>query len=352
MAIIPGAKAPGPGVRNASRILTEAWALAGPAHRAAIDALPAEVRRVAGYHAGWWGVDDRPAGETGKVIRPALALACAAAAGGRAGAAVDAAVAVELVHDFSLLHDDVMDGDLMRRGRPSAWTVFGVGPAILAGDALLTAAVRQLAESAVDYDGGALPLLRVLTGAMRELVNGQSADLAFANRTDVTLTECLAMAEGKTGALLGAACELGALAAGADSGTAACYREFGRHLGVAFQLIDDVLGTWGDPAVMGKPGGSDLVSRKRSLPVVFTLTSGAAVGASLARLYEREGEVDEAMVAHMAELIVYAGGRAWAQTEAERRIQSASRALLAARPVPGAAVGLMALATITTRRDH
>jgi len=224
--------------RTAAQILAETRAVVNPAHRAAVDGLPLEIRHVAGYHIGWWEADGRMTGAGGKAVRPAFVLACARAAGGGGDqaemtdrrAAVDAAVAVELVHDFSLLHDDVMDGDLTRRHRAAAWAVFGVGRAILAGDALLALAMDVLTgDPGPDDDAGTRGLphvragsARVLSGALLELCRGQSADLAFENRGDVTLTECLAMAERKTGALLGAACQLGALRAAPTAGPPSC----------------------------------------------------------------------------------------------------------------------------------
>lgn len=354
--------------RTAAQILAETRAVVDPAHRAAVDDLPPEIRHVAGYHIGWWEADGRLTGASGKAVRPAFVLACARAAhrggGGDqaetrnppAQAAVDAAVAVELVHDFSLLHDDVMDGDLTRRHRAAAWAVFGVGRAILVGDALLALAMDVLTgDRGPDDDAGPLARARsarVLSETLLELCRGQSADLAFENRGDVTLTECLAMAERKTGALLGAACQLGALAGGADRRAAELYRTFGRQIGVAFQLVDDVLGIWGDPAVTGKPAGNDLAARKKSLPVVAALTSGGQAARHLARLYQREDAFDAAAVAHAAELVEMAGGRAWALAEAERRIQAAREALAGARPEPNAEADLHVLADLITRRNH
>lgn len=330
--------------RDAGAVMAEARDLIEPVYRAAVDGMPAEVRHIAGYHAGWWDVDGRPTRQAGKAVRPAVALACARAAGGVADEAVVAAgVAVELVHDFSLLHDDVMDGDLTRRHRPTAWAAFGIGPAILVGDVLLTTAMQQAGTGAG---------VRVLAQAVLDLCAGQSADLAFEERDDVEVPECLAMAEGKTGALLGAACELGALAGGAGPAAARWYRTFGRQLGVAFQLVDDLLGIWGDPAATGKPAGADLVARKKSLPVVAALTSGTQAGAHLAYLYGRDETWDETAIAHVAGLVEAAGGRRWAQAEADRRIEAALTALQEARPAPAAAADLHALSALITRRDR
>lgn len=325
-------------------LLMRAREMTEPAYRTAAQELPPEIRHIVGYHAGWWDEDGHPCAATGKAIRPAFSLACARAAAGQiADAAVAAAVAVELVHDFSLLHDDVMDGDVTRRHRPAAWTVFGIGQAILTGDALLALAFRQL--------GGGEPVM-VLAAAALELCRGQCADLAFASGAETGLAGCLTMAEQKAGALLGAACQLGALAAGADSAVAGYYQRFGRHLGLAFQLTDDLLGIWGDPRVTGKPAGSDLASRKRSLPVVAALTSGTPAGDELAWLYRHREHWDEHAAGRAARLIEAAGGRDWVGAEASRQVDKAFTALAQVRPSPAAMADLRLLAALMSRRNH
>jgi geranylgeranyl diphosphate synthase, type I len=326
--------------RSAGQILEEARARVEPAYRALVEALPGQLRHIAGYHAGWWDVHGHPCSNAGKAVRPALVLACS---GGAWQRAVDAAVAVEMVHDFSLLHDDIMDRDLTRRHRPAAWAVFGIGPAMLAGDALLT-----LATSVV----GPGPGTEVLTQVLLELCAGQCEDLAFEQRTDVTVAQALAMAESKTGTLLGGACQLGALAAGADAPDALRYRGFGRELGVAFQLVDDLLGIWGDPAVTGKPVHADLTARKKSLPVVAALTSGTVAGEQLKWLYHRDQALDGDDLADFQALIEQAGGRAWASAEAERRLQTALGHLATAALSPQALADLETLAALITRRER
>ena len=242
------------------------------------------MRRIAEYHLGWCDEPGNPASApAGKAIRPALALLSAEAAGGTTAAALPAAVAVELVHNHSLLHDDVIDGDRLRRHRPTAWAVFGIGPAILAGDAMLTLAFDVLGAGAGPRTSEAL---RLLGDAERALVDGQMADLAFESRGDVELEECMTMAHAKTAALMGCSCALGVLSATPDERAIGHARAFGERLGLAFQLIDDILGIWGDPAVTGKPAHSDLATRKKSLPVVAALTSDTAAGRRLAALYD------------------------------------------------------------------
>lgn len=333
--------------RSITVILDEVRQLVEPAHRTIIAALPPPLVRVARYHIGWSDPDGHPTPHHGKAIRPALALLSARAAGGAADAAVPVAVAMELVHDFSLLHDDVMDGDLTRRHRPAAWTVFGTGTSILTGDALLALAWDVVASRSMPPAAAA-----VLARTLLELCRGQSADLAFEHHTDITLADALAMAENKTGALLGAACELGALSAGASAVTAHAYGGFGRQLGVAFQLIDDLLGIWGDPNSTGKPVYADLVRRKKSIPVVVALNSDTTAGAELAHRYADPRHIEPAELAHLAGLIEHAGGRAWAERAAGESCSAARHLLEQARLEPVASAELQSLADLVTRRDR
>ena len=266
--------------------------IVGPAMEAAISRLSPEVQAVAAYHLGMTDAEGNPSGDgAGKALRPALALLSARAAGAPSERGVTSAVAVELVHNFSLLHDDIMDGDAERRHRPTAWTVFGVGAAILAGDALLALAQELLLE---DNAPQGLWAARCLSVAVQRLIAGQGADLAFEKRDDVGLTECLEMAGDKTAALMACACSIGAIHAGAAPSLAMGLAGFGAHIGQAFQLTDDLLGIWGAPDVTGKPVQSDLRARKKSLPVVAALNSGTPAGRELAGLLARTDALSEA----------------------------------------------------------
>jgi geranylgeranyl diphosphate synthase type I len=336
--------------RSAREVLAWSRNLVDPALRAAIDTLPASMRHIAGYHFGWWDEHGALAGaDGGKAIRPALVLLAAEATGGTQDVAVPAAVAVELVHNFSLLHDDVMDGDVTRRHRPTAWSVFGVGAAILAGDALLTLAFDVLGASG---HPAAPQAMRMLGSAVQHLVDGQSADIAFERRDDVDLTECVRMAERKTGALLGCACAIGGLFAVADQHRVEHLRGFGEQLGLAFQFVDDLLGIWGDPMVTGKPVHSDLHSRKKSLPVVAALVSETEAGRELAALYRRDQQPVGIDLVRAADLVDITGARAWSQSQADDLLAQALRELGLARPTARAAIELTLLAHLATRRDH
>jgi geranylgeranyl diphosphate synthase type I len=307
--------------RTTASVLRWSRDLVDPALRAAVDTLPEPSRHIAGYHCGWWDEHGEHTGAGGgKALRPTLTLLSAQAAGGGAEVAVPAAVAVELTHNFSLLHDDVMDNGRTRRHRPTAWTVFGVNAAILTGDALQTLALHTLADSG---HPAAVPAVGVLGKAVLDLITGQHADLAFERRDDVTRAECVAMARHKTASLLAAACTLGGLFANADPRRLAALLTFGLNAGLAFQHVDDLLGIWGDPAVTGKPVHSDLRARKKSLPVVAALTSGTPAGGDLVELYAGEDPLSESDVAHAAALVDRAGGRAWSQAEAHRLLERA-----------------------------
>ncbi|WP_377270648.1 family 2 encapsulin nanocompartment cargo protein polyprenyl transferase [Peterkaempfera sp. SMS 1(5)a] len=335
---------------EASEVLACARLAVDPVLRTAVHSLPPAMRRIAAYHFGWEEADGTPAhGDAGKAIRPALVLAATRALGGPAEQAVNAAAAVELVHNFTLLHDDVIDRDRTRRHRPTAWSVFGSADAILAGDAMHSLALRLLTRDPHPASG---PAAARLADCVIELCEGQQTDCAFERRSQVTLAECLAMAEAKTGALLGCACALGARYAGADADTVDAMDAFGRRTGLAFQLIDDLIGIWGDPETTGKPVGSDLAARKKSLPVVFALQSGTAAAEELAALYDGGRPLGEAELRRAATAVEQAGGRDWAQAQACDRMAAAMDHLARAVPDPAAAGDLLLLAELVTRRSR
>lgn len=230
-----------------------------------------------------------------------------------------------------------MDGDRTRRHRPTGWVAFGVPKALLTGDALLVLAFDLVAGGVSEA---------TLRATVLELIAGQSDDLHFAGRIDVKLPYGLRMAEQKTGALFGAACELGALSVSDNPQLVGLYRQFGRHLGTAFQLTDDFLGIWGCESAMGKPVYSDVRSKKNSLPVVAALTPGTAAGQELALLYDRTAPLYDDDLLHAASLIEAAGGRAWAEAEAAHHRSIALDILAAAQPDPDAAADLRGLADL------
>jgi geranylgeranyl diphosphate synthase type I len=330
---------------HALQVLDRCRALVRPALAEAVGRLHPWVGEMAAYSFGWCEVGGAPAAASGgKGVRQALAVLGAEAAGAPGRAGVAAAVAVELVHTFSLLHDDIMDGDAARRRRPTVWKAYGTGPAVLAGDALFALAVGTLAA-----EPGGSGAVRALSAALEDLVRGQADDLLFAARPwtgpgRVSPEEYRSMAEHKTGALLGCAAALGAVLGGAAPRTAAALDRAGRHLGIAFQIVDDVLGIWGDPAVTGKPVHGDLRERKKTFPVLAALDSPAA--GRLAALLETGADPEET-----AALVEEAGGRCAALAEARRRLTAAQTALAGLPLRAGAADELGSLLDFLVRRN-
>lgn len=237
------------------------------------------------YHMGWDDAAFNPCqAQTGKRIRPMLCLLTCKACGGDWERALPAAAAVELMHNFSLIHDDIEDGDETRRGRATVWTLWGVAQGLNAGDTLF--ALAQLAMLRLSDRGApvlAVEALRCLNRTCVALTGGQYLDIGFESRDDISVADYLAMIEGKTAALSACSCELGALVAAAPAAQRERMGAFGYHMGMAFQMRDDVLGIWGDPSVTGKPAGADIVRRKKSLPILHGLGQSAELRALLAQ---------------------------------------------------------------------
>ena len=238
---------------------------------AGVDGITQEMCSMLAYHMGWEG---KGAGveARGKRIRPLLVLLVASAAGGEWRTALPAAASVELIHNFSLIHDDIQDGSPLRRGRQTVWKIWGVPQAINAGDAMFVLAQHAALDLAAQSDAQTtLRAMRLLQRTCLALTQGQYLDISYEARGDLSLGAYWPMVSGKTAALLSACTELGALAAGAAEKVCMTYSRFGRDLGLAFQALDDLLGIWGDAALTGKSAESDLVAGKKSLPVLYAL---------------------------------------------------------------------------------
>jgi geranylgeranyl diphosphate synthase type I len=252
---------------------------------------PQKLYAMLRYHLGWEDAAGTPDTHVGKRLRPALCLLTCEAVGGDVTKALPIAAAVELVHNFSLVHDDIQDGDRKRHDRDTVWAVWGEPQAINAGDALLSIANLSLAES---LDAGlsaetAVRAAGLLAERTLEMVEGQVMDIEFEGRLDVGLEEYVAMISRKTGALFDASLGLGALAGGAPLADVEALGRYGRALGIAFQVRDDMLGVWGAEERTGKPAASDIRRRKKSLPAVFALSrADAGQREELGRIYGRE----------------------------------------------------------------
>jgi geranylgeranyl diphosphate synthase, type I len=285
------------------------------------------------YHMGWLDAEMRPiAAPAGKRIRPMLCLLACAAAGGDPLTALPAAAGLELLHNFSLLHDDIEDNSPLRRHRPTAWTIFGMPITCNAGDGMFSLA--HMAFFRLEAQGvppvTALRALRRFDEMCVALTEGQFLDMSFEHRLSVTPDDYFHMIAGKTGALLAVAPEIGALVAGAAEDVCALYRRYGAALGRAFQLQDDILGIWGDETATGKSAASDILSKKKTLPVIYALAH-EVVGPRLAALYAG-ANFTPADVPIVLALLNAAGARPYVEALVRAATAEAHDALRAAAP--------------------
>lgn len=305
-----------------------------------------ELQAMLAYHMGWQGEGAGPAAR-GKRIRPLLLLLTTVAASGEWRCALPAAAAVELVHNFSLIHDDIEDNSPMRRGRPTLWKKWGIAHALNAGDLLFALAHFELLH--IEKTSGAtvtVQAARILQEACIKLTQGQFLDISYENRCDLTLEDYWPMISGKTAALLAACTELGALIAEADESRRFNFREFGRNLGLAFQAQDDLLGVWGNAALTGKSAESDLLYGKKTLPVLFGLSQNK----DFARRW-RQGGIRPEEIADLARQLEIEGARAYTQEMADRLTQQALQYLEQAQPQIEAKRALIELSALLVQRN-
>lgn len=279
------------------------------------------------YHMGW--ADEALAPQNypaGKRLRPMLCLLACAEIGGDPATALPAAAAIELLHNFSLIHDDIEDGDETRRHRPTLWKVWGVPQAINAGDALFATAYRAMQRLARRGISAQLTVeaLDIFTTTCLALTEGQHLDMSFEERNEVTVAEYLRMIQGKTAALVGASVEIGALLGGASAERRQAAYQFGRASGLAFQIQDDILGIWGDPTVTGKAAGNDLLRRKKSLPILHTFNH-QIVGLEFATLLN--GDFGPEQLPKALTLLERADARAYAEAQVQLYYEESAEAL-------------------------
>jgi geranylgeranyl diphosphate synthase type I len=287
------------------------------------------------YHMGWTGEGAGPEA-AGKRIRPLMLLLVNASCGADWQKALPAAAAVELLHNFSLVHDDIQDNSDKRRGRPTVWAKWGVPMAINAGDALFVQSSQALMEVSAHYPAATVvQVATALHDTCLDLTRGQYLDMAYETRRDLPVEEYWHVVGGKTAALLAACTAIGAALGGADEPTAQAYRSFGHYLGLAFQVQDDILGIWGDESLTGKSASSDLVEGKNSLPVL----AGLAKSPSFAARWQ-QGNITPAEAPQLAALLAHEGAYEYAHEAARQMTDLALSNLRAADPQgePGAAL--------------
>ena len=281
------------------------------------------------YHMGWTGEGAGPEA-TGKRIRPLLVLLCGAAASptGEWQSALPAAAAVELLHNFSLIHDDIQDNSDKRRGRPTVWMKWGIAQAINAGDGLFVMSNLAITDLIAAHPAeSVVRAAQILHNTSLELTRGQYLDMSYQQRQDLGVEDYWPMIGGKTAALLAGCCQIGALLGGADEAAQEAYRSFGNYLGLAFQVQDDILGIWGDEAVTGKSAASDLLEGKKSLPVL----AGLAKKGKFAQRWA-QGPVKPDEVREIATLLASENGYAAAHEAAKQMTDMALNNLREADP--------------------
>ena len=286
------------------------------------------------YHLGWADASLCPtSAPSGKRIRPLLCLLACGAAGGDPRTALPAAAGLELLHNFSLIHDDIEDNSPSRRHRPTAWSLFGMPQACNAGDGMFSLAhlaFYRLRETGVPA-GTVLDALKLFDETCLSLTEGQYLDMAFEGRSDVTTAEYFSMIAGKTGALLAASPQVGSLVSGAPAEQVASYRAFGAALGRVFQLQDDILGIWGLEAVTGKPVAGDILSKKKSLPIVHALAH-PGTSRRMSDLYAGP-PFSQADIPAVLALLDEADARPYVEEQVRKSVVDADRVLKSLHPL-------------------
>jgi len=285
-----------------------------------IDSCPPVLGNMLRYHMGWQDEGGHPCSrESGKFIRSTLCLLSCQAVGGDASQVMPAAAAVELIHNFSLIHDDIEDASYERHHRPTVWKLWGQSQAINAGDAMFTLAylaLLKLKEKEI-ADEKIASSIEMLSLACLELCAGQYLDIEYENRLDITVEDYLDMAAKKTAGLLAVSTSLGAYLGNEDDNMVNFFHLFGKELGIAFQICDDILGIWGVKESTGKSAG-DISQRKKTLPVVYGLqNSEGGTKKKLEKLYSQKSIEGEDVIEVM-KILDHLGAKDYAENLAEQ----------------------------------
>ncbi|MFN8398821.1 MAG: polyprenyl synthetase family protein [Anaerolineales bacterium] len=336
-----------------------------------LDAIEVELKRQVGrldqkrtaqfhemltYHMGWTG-EGAGSQATGKRIRPLITLLSVASIennkdknsiGNNWLHAKSVAAAIELVHNFSLVHDDIQDNSELRRGRKTVWTKWGPPMAINVGDALFVIANQAVLDLKEHYPAEmVVRAAEILNECCLDLTRGQFLDMSYEERNDLTMDDYWPMIGGKTSALLSSCTQIGALLGYANEEKVELYRQFGYTLGLAFQVQDDILGIWGDEAVTGKSAASDLVEGKNSLPVLYALEKNG----EFAKRW-KQGPIKQDEVSQVAALLENEGGKAYAEQMSEELTQKALGYLQQADPQGEAGEAILGLANMLLKRKQ
>lgn len=298
------------------------------------------------YHMGWTG-ENLGRGAKGKRIRPMILLLVTLSCNQEWLRAIPAAASVELVHNFSLVHDDIQDNSPIRRGRSTIWTMYGIPMAINVGDALFSMANQAILDLAkVNSAEKVLKAGKILHDTCLDLTCGQFLDMSYEKRNDMSIDDYWPMIEGKTAALLSACAQIGAVLGNANDATIEQYRIFGKNLGLAFQVQDDIMGVWGEEALTGKSTASDLLEGKNSLPILYGISQKGKFAQRWNASRLRPEDVEEA-----AQMLKNEGAYEFASREAIRLTDQASEALQKADPQEEAGAALAELVNKLLARE-
>jgi geranylgeranyl diphosphate synthase type I len=306
------------------------------------------------YHLGWVDEHGHPLQDSaGKALRPTLCMLACEAAGGDWHKALLAAAVIELVHNFSLIHDDIQDDDTERRHRPTVWSIWGKPQAINAGDAMHSLA--HIAILRMEDRGVALEKQqrahRLLSETCLRLVEGQYLDISYENRFDIGVNDYVEMIDRKTAALIACSLEVGALLGSDNEAVIKGLFAFGRGLGLAFQIRDDALGIWGDERKTGKPLGSDIRRKKKSLPIVYALERAMGkTKTALLNIYEKEVIDDQDLDAVLG-ILDNLGAQDYTQRIAHKYFDGALEEIPGLPLVPARARELVEIAGFVVERD-
>ena len=302
------------------------------------------------YHMGWTGEGAGPEA-AGKRLRPLLVLLISASCNLDDSLwihATPAAAAVELLHNFSLVHDDIQDNSDKRRGRNTVWVNWGAPMAINVGDAMFVIANQSMLDLAKYYPADVVvKAANIFNNSCLDLTRGQFMDMSYEERSDLGIDDYWPMTAGKTSALISACAQIGALLGGADETIQEACRLFGYHLGLAFQVQDDILGIWGDEALTGKSTASDLVEGKNSLPILYALGKHGKFAGRWA-----QGPITPGEVKALSNLLEDEGARLYAEEISRIETQKALDYLNQSNPRGEAGESIRQLANMLLKRKQ
>lgn len=250
-----------------------------------------DLTNIIRYHMGWLNKEfEKQSAYKGKRLRPVLCSLVCKLTGGAIEDSYPPGMALELTHNFSLVHDDIQDKDLFRRGRETVWSIWGMAQGINVGDAMIALSHKAILDSHLSYEKKC-KLITLLDNAIFNLCQGQFLDVSFESNDDIDIDDYLLMVQGKTCSMFEASVGMGVVVSGREE-LINDFISIARNLGLAFQILDDILGLWGDPKVTGKPVGSDLRQNKKTYPIIFGIKEFPDIRDNILKKDKTEKEIE------------------------------------------------------------